>query len=85
KLDAADVATMQQALATLAAAEPAATAPRPSPGADGPGGPAEDVFHLHFSLGKAFEDAGDHAASSHHYAEGNRLRRALVRYDADEF
>jgi predicted Zn-dependent protease len=52
-----------------------------------PGGAAaeDDVFHLHFSLGKAFEDAGDHAAAFAHYDRGNRLRRPMVRHDADSF
>ncbi len=45
----------------------------------------EDVFHLHFSLGKAYEDAQDYPASFHHYDQGNRLRRTLVRYDPDQF
>ncbi len=39
--------------------------------------------HLHFALGKAFEDAGDYAASFGHYAEGNALHRARNPYDAD--
>ena len=42
---------------------------------------AEDRFHLHFALGKAFEDRGEAAASFGHYAEGNRLRRAMIDYD----
>ena len=45
----------------------------------------EDILHLHFSLGKAFEDAGDDAAAICHYEQGNRLRRAMVRHDADAF
>ncbi len=45
----------------------------------------EDIFHLHFALGKALEDAKDHAASFRHYSEGNRRRRALIRHDADAF
>jgi tetratricopeptide (TPR) repeat protein len=45
---------------------------------------AEDRFHLHFSLGKAFEDASAWEASFRHYAEGNRLRRQVIDYDADE-
>lgn len=45
---------------------------------------AEDRLHFEFSLGKALEDAGDHAASFAHYLQGNRLRRATLRYDADE-
>ncbi|WP_242129428.1 tetratricopeptide repeat-containing sulfotransferase family protein [Sphingobium sp. Sx8-8] len=46
---------------------------------------AEDQFHLHFSLGKALEDAKDYGASFHHYDLGNRLRRAMVQYDAAQF
>jgi tetratricopeptide (TPR) repeat protein len=44
----------------------------------------EDRFHFHFSLGKAFEDAGDYARSFEHYEQGNKLRRALIHYNADE-
>ena len=44
----------------------------------------EDRFHLHFALGKAEEDAGHFAESFRHYAEGNRLRRALVHYDPED-
>jgi tetratricopeptide (TPR) repeat protein len=44
----------------------------------------EDRFHFHFSLGKAFEDEGDYARSFEHYEQGNKLRRALVQYDADD-
>ncbi|MGE0830917.1 MAG: tetratricopeptide repeat protein, partial [Hyphomonadaceae bacterium] len=44
----------------------------------------EDEFHLHFALGKALEDAGQHAESFAHYAKGNALRRALIHYEADE-
>ena len=42
----------------------------------------EGRFHLHFALGKAFEDAGMVEQSFTHYAEGNRLRRAQVPWDA---
>lgn len=45
----------------------------------------EDIFHLHFSLGKALEDAKDYAAAFRQYDEGNRLRRTMVRHDADVF
>jgi tetratricopeptide (TPR) repeat protein len=41
----------------------------------------EDRFHLHFALGKALEDAGAAEAGFRHYAEGNLLRRSLVKYD----
>jgi tetratricopeptide (TPR) repeat protein len=43
----------------------------------------EDRFHLHFALGKAFEDRGQVAESFRHYAEGNRLRRAMIDYRPD--
>lgn len=38
---------------------------------------------LHFALGKALGDIGRYAQSFHHYEEGNRLRGALVPYDAE--
>lgn len=41
----------------------------------------EDRFHLHFALGKAYEDAGRADAAFAHYADGNRLRRELIDYD----
>jgi tetratricopeptide (TPR) repeat protein len=44
----------------------------------------EDRFHFEFSLGKALEDAEEYAESFEHYLEGNRLRRAMIRYDAAE-
>ncbi len=34
----------------------------------------EDRFHLHFALGKAFEERASPSAAFAHYAEGNRLR-----------
>jgi len=43
-----------------------------------------DRLHFHFAIGKALEDAGEWEDSFRHYAEGNRLRRSLIRYDADE-
>ena len=46
---------------------------------------AEDLFHLHFALGKAHEDLGEAEAAFRHYAEGNRLRRAGIVHDADAF
>ncbi|HUQ11762.1 MAG TPA: sulfotransferase [Steroidobacteraceae bacterium] len=45
---------------------------------------ADDRLHFEFSLGKALEDAGDYEESFQHYLEGNRLRREMIRYDADE-
>ena len=44
----------------------------------------EDRYHLHFSLGKALEDAGNYAEAFKHYADGNALRRKGVTYDAEE-
>ena len=44
----------------------------------------EDRFHLHFSLGKAFEDDGRYAESFSHYEKGNELRKKRVAYDEDE-
>ncbi len=43
---------------------------------------ADRVF-LCFALGKALEDRGDFTQSFDRYAEGNRLKRAASRYDAD--
>jgi tetratricopeptide (TPR) repeat protein len=44
----------------------------------------DDRFHLHFALGKALEDAGAYAESFEHYARGNSVRRASIRYSADD-
>ena len=44
----------------------------------------EDRFHLHFALGKALEDRGEVQGSFGHYAEGNRLRRAMLDYSASD-
>ena len=44
----------------------------------------EDRFHFHFAIGKALEDLALYAESFEHYANGNRLRRAEIRYDAAE-
>ncbi len=42
-----------------------------------------DRLHLHFALGKAYEDAGDWAPSFAHYEKANALRHASLRYDPD--
>jgi tetratricopeptide (TPR) repeat protein len=44
----------------------------------------EDRLHLEFAVGKALEDAGKYADSFAHYARGNAIRRAELRYDAEE-
>ncbi len=43
---------------------------------------ADDRLHLHYALGKALEDRGDPASAFAHYAQGARLRREAVPYDA---
>jgi tetratricopeptide (TPR) repeat protein len=42
----------------------------------------EDRLYLDFALGKALEDAARYAESFAHYAEGNRIRRTAISYDA---
>ena len=44
----------------------------------------DDRLHFHFALGKALEDAGDYSESFTHYAEGNRIRKAQLGYEADD-
>lgn len=44
----------------------------------------DDRLHLEFAIGKALEDAGEYAPSFQHYVRGNALRRAQLRYSADE-
>ena len=41
-----------------------------------------DRSHFHFALGKAFEDSASFGESFAHYAEGNRIRRATLTYEA---
>jgi tetratricopeptide (TPR) repeat protein len=44
--------------------------------------PGEDRLHLHYALGRAYEDRGVPAAAFANYAEGAKLRRAKAAYDA---
>lgn len=44
----------------------------------------EDRFHLHFALGKAHGDRGEAGQSFAHFAAGNALRSAELRYDPAE-
>jgi hypothetical protein len=44
----------------------------------------EDRFHIHYALGKAYEDAAEYERSFTHYAEGARIRRTGLSYKADE-
>ena len=41
----------------------------------------EDRFHLHFALGKAYDERQAHAAAFDHYAKGNALRSAELEHD----
>lgn len=40
-------------------------------------------IHLHFALGKAYEDQADYGTSFHHYALGNDLQRSKLTYSSD--
>ncbi len=44
---------------------------------------AEDRYHLHYTLGHILEQRSDYPASWSHYAEGARIRRGEITYDAD--
>jgi predicted Zn-dependent protease len=44
----------------------------------------DDRLHLHYALGKAFEDSGNYAASFDQYREAAQMRRSQTPYDADE-
>jgi tetratricopeptide (TPR) repeat protein len=44
----------------------------------------DDRLHLHYALGKAFEDEERWADSFDHYAQGAAIRRKLTPYSADE-
>jgi tetratricopeptide (TPR) repeat protein len=43
----------------------------------------EDRAHFHFAIGKALEDSGSYAESFDHYAQGNKLRAAVIGYDPE--
>jgi tetratricopeptide (TPR) repeat protein len=45
---------------------------------------ARDRCLLHFTLGKAMEDAAAFRESFDHYSQANALQRGMVRYDADQ-
>ena len=44
----------------------------------------EDRFHIHYALGKAYEDKAAYERSFTHYAEGARIRHTGLSYSADE-
>jgi tetratricopeptide (TPR) repeat protein len=43
--------------------------------------PPSERISLHFALGKAFADLGEHERAFRHYVEGNALHRAGITYD----
>jgi tetratricopeptide (TPR) repeat protein len=45
---------------------------------------SDDRLHLHYALGKAFEDRGEPAAAFDHYVRGAAIRSAGTQYDAEE-
>lgn len=69
RFDAGDRAAME---AALVAAEPDSDAR------------ADDRLHLHFALGKAYDDAAEHEPAFRHYAAGNAIRSAQLGYRAAE-
>jgi tetratricopeptide (TPR) repeat protein len=48
---------------------------------DAPGIDEDDRLHLHFALGKAFEDRAEFARSYKHYEQANAIRRGQLDYD----
>lgn len=45
---------------------------------------ADDRLHLHFALGKAYDDIADHEPAFRHYAAGNAIRSGQLGYRAAE-
>lgn len=69
RFDATDRGAMETALLDV---EPAATMRE------------DDRLHLHFALGKAYDDAGEVESAFRHYAAGNAIRAGQLGYDAAE-
>ncbi len=44
----------------------------------------DDRLHLHFALGKAYEDAARFETSFEHYERGNHLRRSQIHYSSED-
>ena len=45
---------------------------------------ADDRLHLHFALGKAYDDVAEHEPAFRHYAAGNAIRSAQLGYRSAE-
>ena len=45
----------------------------------------EDAMHLHFALGKAFDDCGDYETAFGHYQKGNSIKHRMLDFDARYF
>src|SRR3546814_7456984 len=45
---------------------------------------ADDRLHLHFALGKAYDDAREYEPAFRHYAAGNAIRSGQLGYRAAE-
>lgn len=69
RFDAADRAAMEEA---LVAAEPEGESRD------------DDRLHLHFALGKSYDDAGEYRLAFPHYAAGNAIRAEQLGYRASE-
>jgi predicted Zn-dependent protease len=72
----ADLKTYRFDDAQIAGMQSALAAPRQDP---------QNSALLHFALGRAFEQRGEHARAFDHYAQANALRRRGVQYDAAAF
>lgn len=46
--------------------------------------PVKHAIHLHFALGKCFDDTHDYTQAFHHFSEGCKLKRATFKHDADQ-
>lgn len=46
--------------------------------------PAEEAVMLHFALGKSYDDIGAHEKAFPHFLEGNRLKRAALKYEPNQ-
>lgn len=71
----ANLKTFRFAADDIAAMEAALQSPKAS---------NDDRLHLHYALGKAFEDDACYETSFAHYADGAAIRRKLIHYDADD-